>query len=35
MRERTMALGGQFRLSSQPGAGCRITIAIPLPKQVL
>lgn len=35
MRERTIALGGQFRLSSQPGEGCRITVSIPLPKQVL
>jgi signal transduction histidine kinase len=35
MRERTTALKGQFRLSSQPGQGCRITVSIPLPRQVL
>ncbi|HBB34177.1 MAG TPA: two-component sensor histidine kinase [Cyanobacteria bacterium UBA8803] len=35
MRERTTALGGQFQLSSQPGKGCRITVSIPLPQQVL
>jgi len=35
MRERTVALGGQFLLSSQPGQGCRITVSIGLPKQVL
>lgn len=32
MRERTVALGGQFFLSSQPGRGCRIIVLIPLPK---
>lgn len=35
MRERTVALGGQFLLFSQPGQGCRITVSIGLPKQVL
>lgn len=35
MRERTVALGGQFLLSSQPGQGCRISVSIGLPKQVL
>lgn len=35
MRERTAALGGQLLLSSQPNQGCRITVSIPLPKQVL
>lgn len=32
MRERTVALGGQFFLTSQPGKGCRITVSIPLPR---
>lgn len=32
MRERTAALGGQLFLASQPGQGCRITVAIPLPQ---
>jgi len=31
MRERTVALGGQFKITSQPGAGCRIKASIPLP----
>jgi signal transduction histidine kinase len=31
MRERTIALGGQFSISSQLGQGCRITVSIPLP----
>lgn len=35
MRERTVALGGKFLISSQPGQGCRITVSIGLPKQVL
>lgn len=35
MRERTLALGGTFHLSSQPGDGCRINVAIPLPQPVL
>lgn len=35
MRERTVALGGQFLLFSQPGKGCRITVSIPLPKLAL
>lgn len=30
MRERTIALGGQFTILSQPGKGCRITARIPL-----
>ena len=32
MRERTAALGGQLFLASQPGQGCRVTVAIPLPQ---
>lgn len=35
MRERIVALGGQFLLSSQPGQGCRISVSISLPGQVL
>ncbi len=30
MRERTLALSGQFHLFSEPGAGCLITVQIPL-----
>jgi signal transduction histidine kinase len=30
MKERVMALGGQFKLSSQPGEGCQISVKIPL-----
>lgn len=32
MRERTLALGGQFKIDSVPGSGCRITADIPLPR---
>jgi signal transduction histidine kinase len=32
MQERAIGLGGQFALLSQPGAGCRISVIIPLPK---
>ncbi|MFB2896240.1 sensor histidine kinase [Aerosakkonemataceae cyanobacterium BLCC-F50] len=35
MQERTTSLGGQFWLYSQPGAGCRISVSIPLPQKVL
>ncbi|MBD0268823.1 MAG: sensor histidine kinase [Cyanobacteria bacterium Co-bin8] len=35
MRERTLALGGQFQLFSQPGQGCQITVRLPLPGIVL
>ncbi|HEY9726532.1 MAG TPA: sensor histidine kinase [Chroococcales cyanobacterium] len=31
MRERAVALAGQFSITSQPGAGCQITVYIPLP----
>lgn len=31
MQERTVALGGQFKITSEPGTGCRITAYIPLP----
>lgn len=34
MRERTIALGGQLRLSSQSGKGCRIMVSVPLPQQM-
>ena len=30
MRERTLALGGQFNINSSPGKGCKITVDIPL-----
>lgn len=30
MRERTLALSGQFHVFSEPGAGCLITVQIPL-----
>lgn len=32
MRERVLALGGSFHLDTQPGAGCRIQVQIPLSK---
>jgi signal transduction histidine kinase len=32
MRERTLALGGQFKIDSAPSCGCRITADIPLPR---
>ena len=35
MRERIIALGGQFKLSSQLGEGCRISIKIPLAVRLL
>jgi signal transduction histidine kinase len=35
MRERTLALSGQFHLLSEPGAGCLITVQIPLPSPLL
>lgn len=31
MRERAVALAGQFSLASQPGAGCQTVVYIPLP----
>jgi signal transduction histidine kinase len=34
MRERTLALGGQLLIDSQPGAGCRINAHFPLPHQL-
>ncbi len=30
MRERTLELGGQFSLQSQPGQGCQIMVSLPL-----
>ncbi len=35
MRERALALGGQFHLHSQPGTGCRIYVSFPLSKLLL
>lgn len=35
MRERTVALSGQFHLFSEPGAGCLITLQIPLPSPLV
>lgn len=34
MRERALALNGQFNLLSEPGAGCLITVQIPLPRSI-
>ena len=35
MRERTLALSGQFHVFSELGAGCLITVQIPLPSPLL
>jgi len=35
MRERTLALSGQFHLFSEPDAGCLITVQIPLPRPLV
>ncbi len=35
MRERALALNGQFNLVSEPGAGCLITVQIPLPGAIV
>lgn len=35
MKERVLALGGQFKLSSQLGAGCQISVKIPLVLRLL
>jgi len=35
MQERTLALSGQFHLFSEPGAGCLITVQIPLSNPLL
>jgi signal transduction histidine kinase len=32
MQERTVALGGHFKLASEIGKGCRVTVDIPLVK---
>ncbi|HEY9634500.1 MAG TPA: sensor histidine kinase [Coleofasciculaceae cyanobacterium] len=32
MRERTLALGGEFEINSAPTQGCKITAKLPLPK---
>lgn len=32
MRDRTLALGGQFKIDTSPSSGCRITADIPLPR---
>ncbi len=34
MRERAIALGVQFTINSQPGNGCRVSVALPLSKQL-
>ena len=34
MRERAIALGGQFTIDSQPENGCRVSVALPLSKQL-
>lgn len=35
MRERALALGGQFHLHSQPGEGCRVCVSLPLSNLLL
>ncbi len=35
MQERAAAVGGKFHIETQPGAGCRISISLPLPQQLL
>ncbi|MGF2036353.1 MAG: sensor histidine kinase [Nostoc sp. CmiVER01] len=30
MRDRTLALGGEFNINSTPGSGCKVTVNIPL-----
>ncbi|MEO0759900.1 MAG: sensor histidine kinase [Cyanobacteria bacterium J06648_16] len=35
MQERTLALSGRFHIFSEPGAGCLITVQIPLPSPLL
>ncbi|MBD2446050.1 sensor histidine kinase [Nostoc sp. FACHB-152] len=32
MRDRTLALGGDFNINSNPGSGCQITVELPLPR---
>ena len=32
MRDRTLALGGEFNINSAPGSGCQIIVDIPLPR---
>jgi len=34
MRERALALNGKFNLISEPGAGCLITVQIPMPEAI-
>jgi signal transduction histidine kinase len=34
MRERALALNGKFNLISEPGAGCLITVQIPIPRAI-
>ena len=33
MRERAQAIGGSFALASEPGAGTRVTVQVPLPQR--
>lgn len=35
MRERTLAVGGEFEINSAPAAGCRIILNFPLPRHTL
>jgi len=32
MRDRTLALGGEFNINTTPGAGCQIIVELPLPR---
>lgn len=35
MRERALALGGQFKIYSQPGKGCHVSVSLPLTQPLL
>ncbi|YAF97618.1 MAG: sensor histidine kinase [Nodularia sp. CChRGM 3473] len=34
MRDRTLAIGGEFKINSTPGTGCQIIVDIPLPRLI-
>ncbi|MEH2315868.1 sensor histidine kinase [Nostoc sp.] len=34
MRDRTLAIGGEFNINSAPGSGCKITVNIPLTRLI-
>lgn len=33
MRDRTLALGGEFKINTAPDAGCQVTVEMPLPRR--